>query len=157
MSYPNQTPYGAPPPGGGGGYGPPPGGGFGGPPGPPGPPGGYPGPQPGFSPQGPVTHQLALITMIAGLVGLPLGFCCSFFGFPIWIATIIMGIISLQKIKAEPQRYKGKEMAIVGIICAGIGVAVFILAMALGAAGAILGAMNPASTHPVGTTTVHHK
>jgi hypothetical protein len=110
------------PPGGGfgppqgGGFGPPPGGGYGGPGGPPGMmmPGG--GGQ-RFSP-------LAIISMICGIMSVPTCFCSCFapgLNSPLAIAAIVCGIIALNKIKAEPQIWKGGGMAIAGIATGGVG------------------------------------
>lgn len=131
--------YGGPPPGGGGYGGPPPGGGgYGGPPGggggygsPPGgygpPPGGY-GPPPGGGgfggpgypmggdPGGVARfHPLATTALVTGLVSVPLC-CCVYFGAPVPITAIVCGIIGLNKIKANPQMFKGTGFCITGIV-----------------------------------------
>jgi hypothetical protein len=134
--------YGGPPPGGGyppggGGFGTPPGGappgGYGGPPGgyggpPPGgfgapPPGGYGMPPAGYGPgaQGPSAHPLAIVSLITGILALPL--CCCFgVGIPFGLASVVCGFLALSAIKQSPQRYKGGGMAIAGIICGSLGV-----------------------------------
>jgi hypothetical protein len=144
--------YGGPPPGGGGyggppggpppgGYGGPPGGyggppgGYGGPPGgqppggygaPPGggfgPPGGFGGPMPGGPLGAPRMHPLAIISLVTGILSIPLC-CCALFGLPfiMGIASIVCGIIAMSKIKAQPQVFTGSGLAIAGIVLGGLG------------------------------------
>lgn len=125
--------YGGPPQGGGYG-GPPQGGGYGVPPGYV-PPPGYGSPAPGVPPQGGpsasgATDPLAIVSLILGILSLPLHFCC-YLGWPAGIAAIICGIIALVRGGKEPARYSGKGLAWGGIIAAGLGflmiIAVFIL------------------------------
>jgi len=130
------SPMGGPP-----GYGPPPGappGGFGPPGGPPGygpPPGGY-GPPPGFGPPGgppgmmmggPRFNPLAITSLILGILSIP-GCCCWFLGAPMAVAGLVLGIVGMGKIRSDPQQWKGSEMAIAGIVCAGIGLVMLLLA-----------------------------
>ena len=90
--------YGPPP----GGYGPPPGGGFGPP------PGGFGGPPGGpmMMGGGPRLNPLALTSMILGIASIP-SCCCWFLGAPMAVASLVLGIISMGKIKNEPQNWKG--------------------------------------------------
>jgi len=126
-------PPGGPPPGGGGyGGGPPPGGYGGGPPGgaPPGgyggpPPGGYGAPPgggygaPGFPAGGPKVHPLAIVSLVAGILSIPL--CCCFFGFVLPIGAVACGFIALSQINKNPQAYSGAMLCYGGIACGGLG------------------------------------
>ncbi|MFO0549171.1 MAG: DUF4190 domain-containing protein [Polyangiaceae bacterium] len=124
------NPYGgnAPPPGNP--YGPPPGAPYGpsdfGPP-PGGTPGGFPG---GPPPQ--ATESLAWVSLGAGIAGVPLTFCCSVIGLPVPIVALVCGFMALSKIKAEPYRLGGKNLAIAGIVLAGVGLAALVLRIVLG-------------------------
>ena len=62
----------------------------------------------------PRTNNLALAALILGLVSVTLGLCC--FGFPFNLAGIICGIMALNQIKTDPQRERGKGMAIAGLV-----------------------------------------
>lgn len=127
------------PPGGGfgqppGGFGAPPGGGFGQPPG-----GGF-----GAGPTPPKTDGLALTALITGGIGLfltvPLGLCCGLFaclGGVLAIVAIPCGIMAIRRIGNEPDRYKGKGMAIGGMVCAGITLFVFVIGAILVAVGVV--------------------
>jgi Domain of unknown function (DUF4190) len=150
-------PGGAPPggygPPGGGGYGPPPGGGppMGGGYGPPGggPPGFGPPPGGGFGPPqgggyggpgGPMMpggmggqkfNPLAIVSMICGILSIPTCFCSCFapgINSPLALAAVVCGIIALNKMKAEPQMWKGGGMAIAGIVTGGIGIILVLMA-----------------------------
>lgn len=139
---PQQPPYGSPPGappfgggspppfgGGGSGYGPPPGGY------PPagGPPGGYQPPVPGFFPgAGQQTEVTAIVSLVAGLIGMPASFCCSFLAIPVWIVAIGSGVFALMKISKEPARWKGKEIAIGGIVLGGLGFVLLGILLAFG-------------------------
>jgi len=71
---------------------------------------------------------MGLIAMIAGIIGLPIAFCCSILALPFPLASIPLGIISLNKISKNPNEYKGKGFALTGIILGGI---VLILAITM--------------------------
>src|SRR5688572_16835346 len=111
-------------------YGPPPGPPPGpmGPPPPPNPygPPGAPPPPPQFAygmPQMPYmpmrTPGTAIASLICGIAGVPFSCCCMLISGPLAIAAIICGIVALSKVKAEPQVYKGKGLAIAGISLGG--------------------------------------
>jgi hypothetical protein len=128
-------------PPGGGGFGPPgggfgpPGGGFGPPPGGPpgsapyGGPGGYGQPPAGgFTPPpiGPKTDTLSIVALVCGILGFLLAIpscCCGPFiciaAIP-GLAGLICGIISLRRIKREPDRYAGAGLAVGGIAVSAI-------------------------------------
>ena len=149
--------YGPPPGGGGGGgYGPPPGGGYGGPP-----PGGFGGPPPGgfgggspFGPPGPFAPQmppmgpgfgpqgssngLAIGALVTGILALPTTCCCSIASLPLGVAACVMGGLALSKIKAQPQMYGGKGMALAGAICGAVSILVGIAFLALGMGQALV-------------------
>jgi hypothetical protein len=103
------------PPGGPPGYGPPPGGGFGPPPGGFGPPGGP------MMMGGPRFNPLALTSMILGILSIPMC-CCQALSVPLAIAGLVLGIIGLTKIRANPQGWKGGGMAIAGIATSSVGI-----------------------------------
>ena len=134
--------YGGPPPGGG--YGGPPPGGFGGGGGPFGPPGAPPGPfgpqmpmGPGFAPQG-SQNGLAIASLVVGILALPTTCCCSILSLPLGIAACVMGGIALSKIKAAPQIYGGKGLALGGAICGAISILMAIVFLALGMGQALV-------------------
>jgi hypothetical protein len=108
------------------GYGPPPGmpGGMGPPPNPMNPQG--PG---GFPPQAPQTHGLAIASMICGILAIFPGCCCGLFGMPLSIAAVVMGIVSMSQINASNGQRAGKGMAIAGLACGGVAIALNILGL----------------------------
>ena len=133
-------PGGGPPQGGApGGYGPP----GGGPPGGYGPPGGFGvNHPPGVAPQmgqgfgggypgggGAQTDPLAIVSLVTGILSLLTGWCCALFFVVFALVSVITGIVSLSRIKSEPQRYTGKGLAWGGIGCCIAAVVVFILLM----------------------------
>lgn len=123
-----QQGYGAPPQG----YGPPPQG-YGQPPGygpPPqgGPPGGYLPPAPGQPIGGEKrVDPLAIVSLVTGLVGLPAGFCCSWFALLFTFVAVGTGAFALVNISNKPDELGGKGLAIAGIV-AGLLVPVMLVA-----------------------------
>lgn len=111
----NQNPYGPPP-----GFSPPP---FGyGPP-----PGAMPPPNPMGSPMPPRTHGLAIASMICGILALFPGCCCGLFGLPLSIAAVVMGLLAMSQINQSGGQLGGKGMAIAGVVCGGVAIAVNVL------------------------------
>ena len=49
-------------------------------------------------------------------MGIPAGFCCSWFALISTPAAIGTGVFALMNISKDPERQKGKELAIVGIV-----------------------------------------
>ncbi len=78
-------------------------------------------PQPGFLPPPPPAYpvttekNMALLSMILGIVSVTIGFCC-YFGVLTAPVAIGLGIYALSLIKKDANKYGGKGMAIAGII-----------------------------------------
>jgi Domain of unknown function (DUF4190) len=66
----------------------------------------------------------SLAGMICGIMGLVLGF--NLIGLAAGVVGIILSIIGMNKIKREPKKYKGKGMALAGLVC-GIAACAFFL------------------------------
>jgi uncharacterized membrane protein YidH (DUF202 family) len=80
------------------------------------------------------SQNLAVSSMVLGLVSITLGWCCSF-GLLTAPIAIVLGIYALSQIKSQPNRNKGKPMAIAGIVSGGlyfVALAVIILIYGLG-------------------------
>jgi hypothetical protein len=76
--------------------------------------------------QPPKLHPLALASLITGGLG---GGCCCFLSVlqvPLDLAAIITGVMALWQIQAQPTRYTGKPMAILGIILGGGALLVYV-------------------------------
>ena len=78
-------------------------------------------PQPGFRPPPPPAYpvatekNMALLSMIFGIVSITIGFCC-YFGVLTAPVAIGLGVYALSLIKKDSNKYGGKGMAIAGII-----------------------------------------
>ena len=80
---------------------------------------------------GPKTSPLAIVSMICGILSIPTCFCSCFapgVNSPLALAAVVLGIISLNKMKSEPQMWKGGGMAIAGIVTGGIGLILVLMA-----------------------------
>jgi hypothetical protein len=87
-------------------------------------------------------QTLAVVSLVLGIVSITIGLCC-YLGFLTGPAAIITGIIAMVQIKSSPMLYKGKGLAIGGIIMGilyfVIFVLLFVLGLALNIAGALVG------------------
>jgi hypothetical protein len=77
---------------------------------------------------GPRFNPLALASMVLGIVSIP-GCCCWFFGAPMAVAGLVLGFVSMGKIRSNPQMFKGGGMAIAGIVCSGAGLMLDLVAI----------------------------
>lgn len=84
--------------------------------------------QPGYAqapatygaPVAPPAQGMAIASMVCGIVSLVI--CCAwYFSGPIAIVAIVMGHISLSRIKSQPAQYAGKGKAKAGVITGYIG------------------------------------
>jgi hypothetical protein len=66
------------------------------------------------------TSVLAIVSLVAGIIGLP-GAICSLFDIPVALAAIITGHIARSQIKKDPSK-GGKGMALAGLICGYVGI-----------------------------------
>jgi hypothetical protein len=89
-----------------------------------------------MGPAGRQSEPMALVSLILGIVSLPGHFCC-YLGWPLGIAAIVLGIVSLTKIKKEPQRYSGAGMAWGGIASAAVGFLLILLMLVIYGAAVI--------------------
>ena len=88
------------------------------------------------------TSGLSIAALVCGILGCITCYIGGFFGLP----AVICGHMSLKKIKNSPTPIGGKGMAIAGLICGYIGIAMtlfFLIFLAIGIAG---GAMSSTVT-----------
>jgi hypothetical protein len=75
---------------------------------------------------GPKTSPLAIVSMILGILSIPMC-CCQAISAPMAVAGLVLGIIGIGKIRSNPQMLKGGGMAIAGIVCSSIGIIMSLL------------------------------
>jgi Domain of unknown function (DUF4190) len=66
----------------------------------------------------PTNKNLAIASMVVGLIGITVGWLC--FGFVPAILAIILGAVALSQMKKWPERIGGKQFAWVGIVTGGL-------------------------------------
>jgi len=71
-------------------------------------------------------ETLAIVSVVTGALGLIS--CCCCFALPLPIAAIVTGGLGLSKINQEPGRFKGKELAYIGI---GLGILAILITITL--------------------------
>ncbi len=101
-------------------------------PGPVGPPGGYgtglpPGTeQPAHSAGGGAQNDpLGLAAVGAAVAALPLNCCCGPLAIALSITAAVLGVVSVTRISAQPTRFKGRGIAITGIVVGALGVLIY--------------------------------
>ena len=78
-------------------------------------------PQAGFRPPPPPAYpvstdkNMALLSMILGIISITIGFCC-YFGVLTAPVAIGLGAYALSLVKKDPNKYGGKGMAVAGMI-----------------------------------------
>ena len=75
----------------------------------------------------PVTNGLAIASMICGILSLV--FFCVCGGFFLGIPAVICGHLSLNQLNAPGNSQQGRGMAIAGLICGYLGIAILIIGM----------------------------
>jgi hypothetical protein len=65
-------------------------------------------------------HPLAIVSLVLGILSIPLC-CCSFMGSWAPIGAIVCGVIAMNKIKLEPGAFTGNGLAIAGIATGAVG------------------------------------
>jgi hypothetical protein len=87
--------------------------------------------------QQPKTNTLAIISLICGILSLPLLFCC--YGMPFNLIGLVTGIIALSQTKGDPEGQTGRGLAIGGIATSLLSlvgsVLMLVFAIAIGSAG----------------------
>jgi hypothetical protein len=146
------SPYGQPPAPQG--YGQPPAPqGYGQPPGPPAygaPPAAYGGPPPAYGGPldasggggggggAPKVDPLAIGSLVCGIISMPVGLCCTFFGIPLSLVAIVLGGVAISNISKAPEQKTGKGLAIGGIATGAVGIILLIIGIIFGVASAVM-------------------
>ncbi len=78
------------------------------------------------------TDPLAAVSLAFGSGTLLFGLCCfPFLGGLLGLTGIVLGVVSLTRIAAQPRRYTGKGLAITGIVVSVVGPLVYAVAFYL--------------------------
>jgi hypothetical protein len=85
---------------------------------------------------------MAIASLAVGVLSLPTSCCCTFFGAPLSVAAVVLGILAMSKINKEPHLYTGKPLALGGIILGALGVAVLVLSIIFGMGNAIISQLH---------------
>lgn len=81
-------------------------------------------PTPTYFPRPQPTQNLALASLITGILGLLLAGC---FGPIPGIVALVLGLVALSQIKKSPEKYGGKPFATAGVVIGGITVMFYLL------------------------------
>jgi hypothetical protein len=84
--------------------------------------------QPGYGQPAAPNNTFGLVSMILGIVAIPL-VCCFYIGVPIGIAAAVLGFLGKQKVDQGLANNRGQAMA--GLICGAAAVALGILLIIL--------------------------
>ena len=65
-------------------------------------------------PTGPRNNSLAVTGLVFGILSLTFGLCC--YGLPFNLAGIVCSLVALEQIRKDPQRERGRGLAIAGLV-----------------------------------------
>lgn len=93
------------------------------------------GPSPGVAPQaaptGPKTDPLAIASLALGAFSLLSCACLSFIVVPFALVAAILGFVSLSNVRNRPELYRGRELAIAGIVLSVLTIVLIVIAFFL--------------------------
>jgi hypothetical protein len=87
-------------------------------------------------------HGLAVASMVCGILAIVPGCCCGALGIPLSIAAVVMGLVAVMQINASGGQLGGKNMAIAGIVCGGVGMGVDIAGLVLNVTNHVMRTMH---------------
>lgn len=65
-------------------------------------------------------EPMGIVSLVLAALSLPLYFCCGGLALAANLIGLILGFLSLSKIKGEPARYAGRGLAIAGLVVNGL-------------------------------------
>jgi len=68
-----------------------------------------------------------VVSLVLGLLSVLFVFCCAVFTFLFSVAGVVTGILSLVRIHSEPDRFRGRGIAIAGISVSLLGPVLYVL------------------------------
>ena len=86
--------------------------------------------------------DLAVAALVCGVFAITPGCCCGPFGVPLSIAAVVMGLVAMNQIDASAGARGGKNLALAGVICGGIAIALDALDVVVDAAGPFVKALH---------------
>ena len=78
-------------------------------------------------------QTLPIVSLALGVAGVLL--VCCYLGFPLGIASIIVGYIGMTRVDSDPQKYDGKNLAIIGMVAGGLAILINIVFVILAIIG----------------------
>jgi hypothetical protein len=82
-------------------------------------------------------QNLAIASLVLGILSITVGWCCSF-GILTGPIALVLGIVALVQIKNDPAKYGGKGFAIGGIVTGGLYFVILALIIVLYGVGIIM-------------------
>ena len=95
----------------------------------------------GFPMQVSASQTLAVVSLGLGIGSLTIGWCCSL-GLLLGPAALITGFIALKQIKDRPEKYTGRGLAIAGMICGSVYIAIYVLIILIWGAAVLFGGLK---------------
>jgi len=86
----------------------------------------------------PQTEPVGIISLVSGVIAMAANCCCAFFGIPFSVIAIITGIVSLMRIRNNPERFTGKVYGWIGIAIGVGGILILIVSVLVGIGPAVL-------------------
>lgn len=74
-------------------------------------------------------EPMAVVSLVMGVVAIPIWGCCGPASLVATIVGLVLGFVSLSRLKNQPDRYSGKPLAIAGLAINGVFTVVNVIAM----------------------------
>lgn len=73
-------------------------------------------------------QTLPLISLVLGVLGIVLSFCCGA-GIPLGAGAMVLGFLGMNNVKKDPDKYGGRGLAVAGLILGAVGffISIFII------------------------------
>ncbi len=92
-------------------------------------------------------EPMAIVSIVLAAVSLPLYFCCGAFALAANLVGLILGFVSMSRIKNEPARYSGRGLAIAGLAVNGaflvLNIVLMVFVFGMVGLGMLAGAAGP--------------
>ena len=87
-------------------------------------------------------NGLAVAAMVCGILAIFPGCCCGLLGIPLSIAAVVMGLVAMNQINATGGQQRGRGMAIAGLVCGGIAIAMDVVSVVFNVSSQMMKSMH---------------
>lgn len=96
----------------------------------------------GYPPSPPGNNGLAVAALVCGILAIIPGCCCGLLGIPLSIAAVVMGLVAMNQINASGGMQGGRGLAIAGLVCGGVAIAMDIISVVFNVSSEMMKSMH---------------